>query len=544
MHTVETLRALPETIRLRLAAASHGSAHLAATGMRCVQLAAAEPDSRDLLDLGLDMVLAAFEADPLERRTLDFLAATQAKYPFMDPARHALVNMLRAPGCNGPLARAVSGLARARRYEEAFDAVELQASAAFDDPFLSGALVRLARRSGQWERGRALLEKQGGDEIGVRTLMLADCRFQAGDPQAALRAYEAVGWNGSTHLLGRRAACLARLGRKAEAVALHREALAIRPWLTTNLLLAHDLASGWADERRPIPGRTLLLCYTWNKAELLHATLETLAPELSRDMRLFVLDNGSTDQTPDVIAAFAERLGENMAGHIRLPVNIGAPAARNWLLSLPELAGYDFVAFIDDDALPPTGFAEYFGAAVARYPEAGAYGCKIVDVQRPERVQHADIQLVPPGRSPAAFDLPEGFATMRLLEPGRNEMDFGQYDYLRPAASVTGCFHLFRTETVVDGPSFGLRFSPSQLDDLDHDLELLENGKPAVFQGHLAVTHVRSTGLSGDAEGRLAGNAHKLYRKWTRERAQRVKRLAGQALLEDLAIRERELRDA
>ena len=52
MHTVETLRALPETIRLRLAAASHGSAHLAATGMRCVQLAAAEPDSRDLLDLG------------------------------------------------------------------------------------------------------------------------------------------------------------------------------------------------------------------------------------------------------------------------------------------------------------------------------------------------------------------------------------------------------------------------------------------------------------------------------------------------------------
>ena len=49
-----------------------------------------------------------------------------------------------------------------------------------------------------------------------------------------------------------------------------------------------------------------------------------------------------------------------------------APAARNWLMHLPEVREACWAAYIDDDIHLPPDWLPRLGAAAARYPEAGA----------------------------------------------------------------------------------------------------------------------------------------------------------------------------
>lgn len=548
MRTSALVALMPEEIRLRLAAGSTGAPHLAALARRCADLAMRAPEGRDLLMTGLDMALAAFEADPYEPRAVDFLLAAHARAPFLTPQWEKRIARLRAPAFDGEAAQQARGLARAGESEAGFAVLESVAPGRRTDPFLWGAALELARLTGEWRRAAAFLAAVPGGPAAFLAAARGDCHFQTGDVPAALAAYHQADWPDACHLLNRMAECRFRLGDLPGACRDWCESLRRRPWQTSVLLRLHAASTNLHVAARPLPGRTLVLLYTWNKAELLDSTLAALAPTLragpeNRDICIAILDNGSTDATPDVVAAWAARLGGLCAETVRLPVNVGAPAARNWLLSLPVLREYDFCAFLDDDALLPGDWAARLGEAVAAYPKAGAWGCKVADLGGAGRVQHADIQLLPPADAPEP-GRQAGAESLALHRPQESEADFGQFDYLRPAASVTGCFHLFRTQTLLAAPRFDLRFSPSQLDDLDHDLALLETGHTACYQGLLTVRHARATGsvgLSGDAAGRFAGNAHKLNAKWPRERVAPLLRAMAARLLDDLAAKEEEL---
>jgi len=89
-----------------------------------------------------------------------------------------------------------------------------------------------------------------------------------------------------------------------------------------------------------------------------------------------VLDNGSTDHTPTVLAEAAGLFPTGRFLTVRLPVNVGAPGARNWLLSLPEVKARPFVAFLDDDAFPEADWLARLLDTAARYPRAGAIGLR------------------------------------------------------------------------------------------------------------------------------------------------------------------------
>lgn len=551
MRTSALVGLMPEEIRLRLAAGSTGAPHLATMARRCVDMAMRAPEGRDLLMTGLDMALAAFEADPYEQRAVDFLLAAHSRAPFLTPQWEKRVTRLRAPSFNSETARRSRALARAGEPEAGFATLETLPPAVRTDPFLWGAALELARLSGDWRRAAAFLASVQGGPAAYLAIARGDCLFQCGDAEAALAAYASADWPDACHLLNRMAECRFRLGDLDGARRDWCESLKRRPWQTSALLRLHAAATGQAGAARPLPGRTLVLLYTWNKAELLDSTLSALAPTLGMgnngpDIRLAILDNGSSDATPEVVERWIAKLGDLCAASVRLPVNVGAPAARNWMIELPALREYDFCAFLDDDALLPPDWAGRLGAAVAAYPGAGAWGCKVVDLGGAGRVQHADIQLLPPGDEPE-LGLEAGGVSLALHRPQESEADFGQFDYLRPAASVTGCFHLFSVPTLLGAPRFDLRYSPSQLDDLDHDLSLLESGRTACYQGLLAVRHARATGaagLTGDAADRFAGNVHKLYRKWPRERAGKLMHSAAIALLDDLAAKEEELSKA
>lgn len=336
-----------------------------------------------------------------------------------------------------------------------------------------------------------------------------------------------------------------RQGERQSCLALLAAGLRARPWDVLTQHRLYDRASGLAEARTPLPGSVAVLLYTYNSAALLDRTLAALArtdwrmaPGRTGDpARLIVLDNGSGDDTAAVLAAWRERLGTTLAV-VRLPVNVGAPAARNWLARLPQTVDREFVAYLDDDAVVPADWLGRFGAAVAAFPEAGVWGCRIRGRDAPFFVQCADSHLFPRPRTEDGFGRAFDLASPWLVTPDR-----GQYAVCRPCSSVTGCCHLFRTSVLGAVGDFDIRFSPTQYDDLDHDLRLLLAGRVPVCQGHLVVEHAKSTGSAANPGGAQYGsgfaNQFKLHRKYDDAEVARAADVAF-AVLARVAARQRD----
>lgn len=379
-------------------------------------------------------------------------------------------------------------------------------------------------------------------------LTAAQLRLLAGRVGEA--AEELAGLANDTSSLAARqllAEALWRQGDRDGAVAALRAVCAARPWDSLALCRLHDLATGACEAMAPLPGSLAVLLYSFNSAPLLDRTLTALAATDWRfapadgGTRLFALDNGSGDDTAAVLAGWRERLGERLT-LITLPVNVGAPAARNWLAALPQVRQRAFVAYLDDDAFVPPDWLGRFGAAVAACPEAGVWGCRIVGLGAPPFIQCADSHLFPTPRDGDGFGRAFDLASPWLVTP-----DAGQYALSRPCATVTGCCHVFRSNVLEAVGGFDIRFSPTQYDDLDHDLRLLLADKVPYYQGHLAVTHAKATGAAGQPGGANYGagfaNQFKLHHKHDDVAVARAADVAFAALAADAARKRRVLTD-
>lgn len=383
---------------------------------------------------------------------------------------------------------------------------------------LPGFLELLAGRD--FERIAAFLERAMADEPG--NLFWREQAVIAGtvwnDPAFVFRALE----NGPDAVAGPLSEALDRARFCfGPAPAPDAEALLLgarnAPWDTNLLLRAHDALTGLADRRAPLPGTAAVLLYSWNKADELDETLGSLLASGLAGVSIFVLDNGSTDPTPEVLARrgpqFEDLLGAGRFTTVSLPVNVGAAAARNWLLRMDAVRAHEFICYLDDDVELPGDWLPRLGAAVERYPEAGVWGCKVVDHANPLLIQSADAHLLldPEETTDLTRMTPNPF---RLSDLHIQTLDHGDFDYMRPCASVTGCCHLFRTATLLDSGDFAIQLSPSQYDDLEHDLRLCESGRFPVHQGHLAVRHKKRTGIashtSPQQEGNALGNKYKM----------------------------------
>jgi hypothetical protein len=166
---------------------------------------------------------------------------------------------------------------------------------------------------------------------------------------------------------------------------------------------------------------------------------------------------------------------------------------------------------------------------VARFPEAAVWGCRVVDEANPLVVQSVDYVPHAPRSQRDAGQL-MALPTLHLGQP-----DLGQFAYLRPCVSVTGCCHLLRGAAIAATGGFDIRFSPSQYDDLERDLRVFLGGGFAVYQGHLAVRHKRRSGQMAELKPAETGNAtanlHKLETKHGEAELARIS-AGGEALLE------------
>lgn len=538
-------RLLPEVLLDGLLVGGVGKLHLLRLGDACLRLGAAP-------ELSTALLVGAWQADLLDgglaRQALGLAGRSLA--PGLAAAAKVVAEHWLAPNAQHPFYEtALAGDQDALQafYERQFEQEPencfwLQQAlglAVFERRFewILGATQNLAPRLP--EGFAPLLAKLRGDVA-----------FLQGDLSEAANLYgQALRRLPSAAVQARLAQTLILRGRTDAGLDFLKQASKEQPWNANLLLRLYEFIE--APRPKPLEGRLAVLLYTYNRSEDLGLTLERLwssgAIQAPR-VRICALDNGSTDATPATLASWRERFGEGLEV-LTLPVNIGAPAARNWLARHPGLADCEWLLYLDDDALPPDGWLELLAQAVERYPDASVWGCRVLDAYNPAVIQHVDLHLSDPAepafRDPIAPVYAPRFGVSQLHH---QDLDFGQFDYLRPCVSVTGCCHLFRRAALLEQPPFDLRFSPSQFDDAEHDLALAAAGGYAVYQGRLPVLHRRRSGrqsrLAEMDRAHAFGNQYKMHMKYGPELIAAIRAGSRRRLLADLEVKVRRLRDS
>ena len=114
---------------------------------------------------------------------------------------------------------------------------------------------------------------------------------------------------------------------------------------------------------------------TYNRPALLSRAVESVLAQTHADFELVVADDGSTDHTPDVVAAF----GDRRLRYVRQD-NAGLSAARN--LGVAASSGR-YVTFLDDDDEALPGWLDAFSTMLSS-SECGVACCgaEVVDANR------------------------------------------------------------------------------------------------------------------------------------------------------------------
>ena len=565
---------LPAQLAASLAKGSVGSGHLTTLASGLLgglgPFGGSESDAR----LAGELLLAAWEEDPLNGELAAQLLRLDGRVYALTPACRGALSFAAASWRLPPDAGRLEALTRDGDYDASARRIDAGLIAEPENLYWLREAWQLALADGRlpwftehfsrynhqqqpllrFIQGCLLLVEGGGDDSDA---LVKDAAGKALPLFEELAASEQVApeggrasslsclhWAVPAELY---AHCLALLGREREAQKIWATELSRRPWRVNLALRLYDSALPGRPLASNFAADTALLLYSFNKEAELAATLTSLAPSARRFRKILVLDNGGTDGTAALLRASQVRLGADLFTPIFLPVNVGAPAARNWLAARPEALACEYLLYLDDDALvsaegatDPAAWLGHLARALERYPDASAWGLKIRDHILPWQAQSVDLHLDRAGDAPGVgFSLTSAlghpFAVSGLHAQGP---DFGRFTYTRPCLSVTGCCHLLRTKEFQEQGGFNLVFSPSQYDDLERDLRLGLSGRYACYHGHFSVRHLKRTGrgnnMSRAQYGNGLANSYKLAGRFTAEELETLFAFQDNLLTADL----------
>ncbi|WP_167590439.1 glycosyltransferase family 2 protein [Oceanidesulfovibrio indonesiensis] len=520
---------------------------------------ALESNDEQVVVLGVDFLLAAFEHDPLDGAIAGQILHVVQNSPLVsDGVKDLLRATVEAAG-ETPDTRYLGRLKLAGDMDAVRNYIEERLAGGQGALHWLKEAVALGAYRGEWDWVRGMVGGYAGHAPGWALAKLrGDMAMLAGDCDAAMEAYaESLNTVETALVFARLGEAMRRTGKKDEAHAAWVRSLSMRPWQVNLLMRLHDSILTQPGVSNILDGGLAVLLYTHNKADDLDATLATLAASdaiassaSAESCIIRVLDNGSTDGTADVLNKWEDTFGSDRFGVVRLPVNVGAPAARNWLLSLDDVRTCKYVAYLDDDAHVPPDWLDGLASAVARYPNAGVWGCKVVDAANPAVLQSVDHHLADPPPKAAQPD-PESLDYQRRFKVSNlqhQDLDFGQFDYCRPCHSVTGCCHLFLRERLEESGLFDIRFSPTQYDDIEHDMRQCKDGLFPVYQGRLGVHHAKRSGSQSRTDPKATAgamaNLYKLQMLYSKDEITAMRARLTDALAEDLAAKRQALVNA
>ncbi len=500
---------LPPALARLLGLGCTGRGHLARLADAALaQAGAAESQEQGalLLELGVEFLLEAWEADPLDGRLAAMLLSLAGKLPILprpvldslravagswaEPGNTAYLDRLVAENDLGKLARYLAGQAKREPGNLAWPQ----------------RLSRLGLEAGDPDLVRTALAGLTAPALrGAALPLLADAALVADPAQAVRPASEAAAGLDLPAALSRLARAMLAAGQRDQALATLRRSLEKRPWRSSDRLLLRSLERGHDTAETPLPTSLKVLLAGADPAAL-DATLSALAPELPDSARVSALALGNA-QAADLLRLWTERLAGRLAWE-ELPLDPGRPAARNWLLAKNNTSA-DWLLLADAGAVPAPGWAGRLGAALAACPAAAAAGCKVLAAGNPGRVLAADGGLLfgPEGELGEHTAPGGGRVLLAPADLHADLPDLGRFNYARPCLYASGAFLLVRADALAE-ERFDLRFSPQAHDDTDLGLRLALAGHCTAYTGFVAVA-----APDREAPGVEPANLYKLQMK-------------------------------
>jgi GT2 family glycosyltransferase len=271
--------------------------------------------------------------------------------------------------------------------------------------------------------------------------------------------------------------------------------------------MSNDSATQMALADSPVTPRVHILLYTHNRVSEIKNTIDALKATDYENYKVFLLNNGSTDGTKDYFNSLPPDIFPELE-IVHLPVNIGSPGARNWLLAMPSHERCDYLAFFDDDVRIGPNWLKIMLEALIVTPRAGVVGAKVLNHNLPKMIQH----------SGALLTQAKGWIDHVAL--WSNQPDQGQFDALAERDYLMGCVMLYNKDAIRDVGDFDIQFSPTQFEDVDHHLRLRLKGWKVLFHGGVEAWHQRISGGKKNP-GHIA-NRYKLQMKYSEQQAQQI----------------------
>jgi GT2 family glycosyltransferase len=138
-----------------------------------------------------------------------------------------------------------------------------------------------------------------------------------------------------------------------------------------------------------------VIIVNWNSGSLLGRCLESLARQRRRPDHIFVVDNGSTDDSLARAAAWLDPV--NSVELIRLSENLGFARANN--IAARAASSFDALALLNPDAFADPGWLDALVRAAEEQPSVGAFASQMRLDSAPDLLDGAGDSYHPSGRA-------------------------------------------------------------------------------------------------------------------------------------------------
>ena len=222
----------------------------------------------------------------------------------------------------------------------------------------------------------------------------------------------------------------------------------------------------------------------WNRRELLRSCLESLEKQQNADFEVIVVDNGSSDGSPEMVSEEFAAPGPLRVRLIRNPVNRGFCTANNQ--GFGDAKGR-FVALLNNDAEADPGWLAALRSAFEDRAGIGMAASKILVHEDPRRIDKAGHLIYLDGQNRGR---------------GSGELDTGQYDRTEETLWPDGCAAMYRREMLEEVGGFDEDFF-AYGDDAELGLRARIAGWSCWYVPDAVVRHHRGSTLGLTSSRRL-----------------------------------------
>lgn len=225
-----------------------------------------------------------------------------------------------------------------------------------------------------------------------------------------------------------------------------------------------------------------IIVLNYNGKDLLARCLESLRQQSTRDFRIMVVDNGSSDGS----VAFVRRQYPEVT-LVALPENLGFCGGNNAGLKQTLQAGFRYVLLLNNDTVCAPDCLERLLAAARQEPEVAAWNPKIYIAD-----------------SGCLWFAGGDFSlwTARARHRGWKAEDCGQFDVPTDMTSATGCALLLRCSALREIGLLDERFF-AYLEDVEWSVRARKAGYRLRFAPQAAIWHY----CGGTSVGALGGGS-------------------------------------